>query len=77
MATRTPRPFAYRIDLWDSTGGKIVEHLAGVEDFELAMTTYRAACVRWPGANSTLQVGAKVIEDSCQVHTAPLKYPLA
>ncbi len=29
--------FTHRIDLWDSTGDNIVEHLAGVEDFELAM----------------------------------------
>jgi hypothetical protein len=27
----------------------VIEHLAGVEDFEVAMTTYRAARQRWPG----------------------------
>src|SRR5215510_2613240 len=75
MATR--RSFAHRIDLWDSTGEKMVEHLAGVEDFELAMATFRAACERWPGANITLQAGAKVIEDTRQVQTETPKYPLA
>ena len=40
--------FAHRIDMWDDDGENIVEHLAGVEDFDLAMATYRAACLRWP-----------------------------
>jgi len=75
MATR--RSFAHRIDLWDSTGEKMVEHVAGVEDFELAMGTFRAAWERWPGANITLQAGAKVIEDTRQVQTETPKYPLA
>jgi hypothetical protein len=38
--------FAHRIDMWDSEGENIIEHLAGVEDFELAMATCRAACQR-------------------------------
>ena len=67
IATTTRRSFAHRIDLWDSTGENMVEHLAGVENFELAMTTFRAACERWPGANITLQAGAKVIEDTRRV----------
>src|SRR5262249_23470385 len=68
LLTAWPRPRDDRlppIDLWDSTGEKMVEYLASVEDFELAMTTFRAACEqRWPGANITLQAGANVIEDS-------------
>jgi hypothetical protein len=36
----------------------------GVEDFEVAMATYRAACQRWPNAAITLRQGARVIEDS-------------
>ena len=39
-ATRTH--FAFRIDLWTSDGASIVEHLAGAEDFQLALATYRA-----------------------------------
>jgi len=36
----------------------------GVEDFELATATYRAACKRWPDIPITLRQGARVIEDS-------------
>jgi hypothetical protein len=30
-----------------------VEHVAGVEDYQVALATYRAACERWPGTRST------------------------
>jgi hypothetical protein len=56
--------FAHRIDMWDDNGNNVVEHLAGVEDFELAMAAYKAAVVRWPNAAITLRRGARVIEDS-------------
>ena len=62
MTTRTH--FAFRIDLWTDDGENIIEHLAGAEDFNLAMATYRAACERWPKAAITLRQGARVIEDS-------------
>jgi len=42
----------------------IVEHVAGVDDFEVAEATYRAAVARWPRARITLRKGARVIEDS-------------
>jgi hypothetical protein len=58
--------FAHRIDMWDDDGENIVEHMAGVEDFDLAMATYRAACLRWPRTAITLRQGACVIEDSRQ-----------
>jgi hypothetical protein len=48
----------------DDDGENVVEHLAGVEDFEVALATYRAACQRWPNAAITLRQGARVIEDS-------------
>ena len=64
-------------DLWDLSGENIVEHLAEIEDFELAMATYRTACERWRGANITLRAGATVIEDTRRVRTATTKYPLA
>jgi hypothetical protein len=41
-----------------------VEHVAGVEDYQVALATYRAACERWPGTPITLRHGARVIEDS-------------
>ena len=56
--------FAFRVDMWDDDGENIIEHLAGVEDFTLALATYKAACERWPKAAITLRQGARVIEDS-------------
>jgi hypothetical protein len=56
--------FAYRIDLWDAEGENVVEHLAGVEDYQVAMATYLAACQRWPNMPITLRQGARVIQDS-------------
>jgi hypothetical protein len=49
---------------WDNTGNSVVEHVAGVDDFEVAEATYRAAVARWPRARITLRQGARVIEDS-------------
>ncbi len=37
--------FAHRIDMWDDDGENVIEHLAGVEDFDVALATYRAACL--------------------------------
>jgi hypothetical protein len=31
---KTKTHFAFRIDIWDDAGGSIVEHVAGVDDFE-------------------------------------------
>jgi len=63
MKTRTY--FTHRIDLWDDAGANIVEHLAGIEDFEVAMAAYRAAIARWPKAIITLRQATRVIQDSC------------
>ena len=41
--------FSFRVDIWDSEGEN-VEHVAGVEDYQVAMATYLAACQRWPNA---------------------------
>jgi len=43
------------VDTWDDTGDSIVEHVAGVDDFEVAEATYRAAVARWPAARITLR----------------------
>jgi hypothetical protein len=45
-------------------GQSIVEHVAGAEDFQVAMATYHAARKRWPKAAMTLREGTRVIEDS-------------
>jgi hypothetical protein len=49
------------VGIWDDTGNNIVEHVAGVEDYQVALATFRAA---WPGTPITLRQGARVIEDS-------------
>ena len=56
--------FAFRVDTWTANGESIVEHVAGVEDYQVALATFRAACERWPGTPITLRQGARVIEDS-------------
>jgi hypothetical protein len=52
---KTKTYFAFRVDIWDDTGDSIVEHVAGVDDFEVAEATYRAAVARWPMARITLR----------------------
>jgi hypothetical protein len=53
-----------RVDTWTPDGESVVEHVAGVEDYELAVATFRAASERWPGTPITLRQGARVIEDN-------------
>jgi hypothetical protein len=50
--------------IWDDTGDRIVEHVAGVDDFEVAEATYRAAVARWPRARITLRQGIWVVHDT-------------
>jgi hypothetical protein len=47
-ATMTQNDFAFRIDRWTDDGKDIAEHLAGADDFQVAMATYHAARKRWP-----------------------------
>src|SRR5262245_39913958 len=54
--------FTFRVDTWTPDGESIVEHVAGIEDYEVALATFRAACQRWPGTPITLR-HARVIED--------------
>ena len=70
MTTRTH--FTFRIDTWTPDGKTIVEHVAGVEDYQLALATYLAACQRWPGIPVTLRQGNRVIEDSRRLYVAVL-----
>jgi hypothetical protein len=41
--------FAFRIDMWSPDGSSIIEHIAEVEDLQIAQATYRAAVERWSG----------------------------
>ena len=47
---KTKTHFSFRVDIWHDTGDIIVEHVAGVGDFEVAEAIYRAAVARWPAA---------------------------
>ena len=62
--------FAFRVDTWTPDGESIVEQIAGIEDYHVALATYRAACERWPGTPITLRQGARVIEDSRRLRIA-------
>jgi hypothetical protein len=49
---------------WDDTGDSIVEHVAGVDDFEVAEGPTGAAVARWPTARITLRQGIRVVHDT-------------
>jgi hypothetical protein len=68
--TITRTHFTFRVDTWTPDGESIVEHFAGIEDYQVALVTYRAACARWPDTPITLRQGDRVIEDSRRVRTA-------
>jgi hypothetical protein len=62
--TTTRYHFTFRVDTWTPDGESIVEHIAGVEDYQVVLATFRAACERWPGTPIILRQGARVIEAS-------------
>ena len=49
--------FTFRVDTWTPDGESIVEHVAGVEDYELALATYRGAANTGLALPSTLREG--------------------
>ena len=51
--------FTFRVDTWTPDGESIVEHVAGVEDYQVVLATFRAACERWPGTPITLRQGGQ------------------
>ena len=53
--------FAHRIDMCDSKSGDVIEHLAYIDDYLLAIATYRAARQRWPDAYIELWQGERII----------------
>jgi hypothetical protein len=60
--TTVETDFAYRIDRWDTYGGNIIHHIANMNDLELAMVAYEAACKLWPEELITLRQGARIIK---------------
>jgi hypothetical protein len=59
MNTKTHFPF--RIDIWDDQGNNIERHVAGVDDFRVAVASYWAACRRWPKTKITLRQATRVV----------------
>jgi hypothetical protein len=39
--TVTRTHFTFRVDTWTHDGESVIEHVAGVEDFQVALATYR------------------------------------
>jgi hypothetical protein len=60
--------FTFRVDTW--TPESMLEHVAGGEDYQVALATFLAACERWPSTPITLRQGARVIEDSRRLRLA-------
>jgi hypothetical protein len=52
MAIKTRTHFTFRVDTWTPDSESIVEHVAGVEDYQVALATFRAACERLTGSRS-------------------------
>jgi len=61
---KTKTHFSFRVDVWDGAANSIVEHIASIDDFEVAEATYWAAVARWPRARITLRQGARVVMKS-------------
>jgi hypothetical protein len=59
---------AHTIDRWDdATGETLIEEIAAVGDYLVAVQTYRAAVQRWPHAKITLRNRMRVIEQSWEI----------
>jgi len=55
----------HTIDRWDdATGENLIEQIAAVGDYLVALATYKAAVQRWPKDKITLRNRARVIERS-------------
>jgi uncharacterized protein YdaU (DUF1376 family) len=58
---KTKTYFAFRIDVWDSSGDSLTEHLAGLEDYAMAVAAYWAAIQSRPKDKITLRQDARVV----------------
>jgi hypothetical protein len=67
----------HTIDRWDdATGENLVEQIAAVGDYRIALETYRAAVKRWPKDKITLRNRARVIEQSWRGVAGQLPVPI-
>ena len=58
---KTKTHFAFRIDVWDGTGDNLVEHLAGLDDYAMAVAAYWAAVENRSKDKITLRQGIRVV----------------
>ena len=61
MTTRTH--FTFRVDTWTPDGESIVEHVAGVENYQLSLATLPRRPRTLARHSITLRQGARMIED--------------
>jgi hypothetical protein len=61
---KTKTHFAFRIDVWDDAGDNLVEHLAGLDDYAMAVVAYSAAVESRPKDKITLRQGIRVVVKS-------------
>jgi hypothetical protein len=58
---KTKTHFAFRMDAWDGGGNEIVEHLAGLDNYGMAVGAYWAAVAEKPKEKITLRQSARVV----------------
>jgi hypothetical protein len=61
LSVKTKTHFAFRIDVWDDAGDNLVEHLAGLDDYGMAVAAYWAAVESRPKVKITLRQGIRVV----------------
>ena len=61
---KTKAQFQFRLDLCDVDGNEVLEQIAGIDDFKVAMGAYQDALTRWPHARVILRHGARTVHDS-------------
>jgi len=54
-------PWFFRVDIWDDKGDNLVEHLAGLDDYAMAVVAYWAAVENRPKDKITLRQGIRVV----------------
>ena len=62
LVARPMKDHQHTIDRWDDSGDNLIEEIAAVSDFMVALATYKAAIERWPKDKITLRNRARVIE---------------
>jgi hypothetical protein len=75
--TVTKSHFAFRIDRWDNNGNAVIEHVAWIEDLDVALAAFRAACLRWPGEGFAVREREPPLYPECSASTAAAHAPRA